>query len=168
MKDHHCIERSVCEFGLILVSVFRIGQTNLTWIFPPLDRKSNCCNWRRGDKGKQRFNSLSVNEGGCGPWGAKLRDRKRTNFPDSRLWCAKSFLIPNPKSSQSVRKLSKVFINTQSFWTLSTVFKNFAVSTNFPECMGSFQRARKHSIVPGNFLDCLETFQSVQIVFKGL
>ena len=87
------------------------------------------------------------------------------NFPDT-----KSGNFPKcPQTFNSVRKLSKVFINFQSFWKLSRVFKNFA------ECPQTFQSiwklsrgsetfhsAQKLSRVSNFFFKCLEIFQGVQ------
>ena len=120
------------------------------------------------------------------------RERKCENFPDSRLWCPKSFQTPNPETSQNFCKLPRVFANLQKCWKLSWVFKNFAVSTNFPECMETFQcpnfpeafhSARKLSRVfrnnpvpnfsssnvwkffrvPRSFSGCPETFKKIAI-----
>ena len=77
----------------------------------------------------------------------KFPDTKSGNFPEC------------PQTFKSVRKLSKLFLNSQIYWKLSRVFNNFAVSTNFPECMETFLRVQKHYIVPRNFTECAKKFQ---------
>ena len=59
-----------------------------------------------------------------------------------------------PQTFKSVRKLSKVFINSEFLETLQSDQKLCRVPTNFPEYMETFQRVRKNFIVP-------VTFQSV-------
>ena len=74
---------------------------SLKIIFPSLIKKSNVL---------FKYNNISLHFSTFLMPHFPSRDRKRQNFPDSRLWCSKSFRTPNPKTSQSVRKLSRMSV----------------------------------------------------------